>query len=345
MEEKDKEAWDSFVDTHPEGHPSFLSAWRKVFKEAFGHEHHFALAEDDSGSIVGILPLVHIRSLLFGSALISVPYINGGGILALHDEAASELLCFARRLSVEKNTNYIELRQRKAEEFLSKELEEKSHKVSMLLELQSNPEMVFKGFSSKLRSQIRRPSKDGVTAKVAGQDLPTERSVEAFYTVFSKNMRDLGTPVYPRRLFTSAMRHFGQRARLISVWYEGNPAAAGLTIGSGRTAEILWASSLRRYSRQAPNMLLYWESIKTAVVDGYEVFDFGRCSLDGGSYKFKKQWGSSPQSLHWYYDIRKGDIPDISPGNSRFSTLVQCWKKLPIPVANSLGPWITKSLP
>ncbi len=141
------------------------------------------------------------------------------------------------------------------------------------------------------------------------------------------------------------MASFSKTAKIITVQYDNRPVAAGLTIGFGNNVEVPWASALRKYNKQSPNMLLYWEMIKAACEDEYEFFDFGRSSLDAGTFKFKKQWGSEPQPLHWYYHLRRGEAPDVNPKSAKFSLLVNTWQKLPLPIANLAGPLITRHLP
>ncbi|MCB0324046.1 MAG: FemAB family PEP-CTERM system-associated protein [Bdellovibrionales bacterium] len=349
--EAERAVWEAFLQHLPADHHAFHWHWREILRRTFGHQPHYLLARTPDGTACGVLPLFHVKSMLFGAALISVPYLNGGGIHAETDAAFAALEQAAAALGQELRVDYVELRHRKpAPEFdgepaLEGKLVERSHKVSMLLPLDADPEALFASFRPKLRSQIRRPSKSGIVARVGADGDPYLNPLDAFFTVFSEHMRDLGTPVFPKRLFHLSHEAFGPACRIITVWLEQTPVAAGITVGHGTATEMLWAASLRRYSAMAPNMLLYWEAMKTAIQDGYRIFDFGRSSYGSGPHRFKMQWGASELPLHWHYRLLEGDIPDINPENPRFTTMVRCWQRLPLPLANTLGPWITKSLP
>jgi FemAB-related protein (PEP-CTERM system-associated) len=343
-EEGDRQDWESYLDRAQPDHHAFCWQWRSVLKEAFGHTPYYYLARDDSRCVCGVLPLYHVKSMLFGSALISVPYLNGGGILADSGEVFSALLRRAAASAEELGVAYLELRSRRALGD-SHGLIERSHKVSMVLPLSEDHEKLFASFKPKLRAQIKRPSKSGIHAEVSECGISAERSLEAFYAVFAEHMRDLGTPVFPKRLFSGAKHSFGATCRVVTVWREGSPIAAGITLRHRDRVEIPWAAALKRFNRESPNMLLYWQAMKTACLDGAVTFDFGRSSYDSGPHRFKEQWGSQPVPLYWYYRVLRGKVPDITPGNPKFAVLVNCWRRMPLLVTNALGPLVTRSLP
>lgn len=343
----DASAWQSFALAHGDHH-SYDWAWRTIIQKSFKHRPQYQIARGADGNIQAICPAFHVKSLLFGSSIISVPYVNAGGILAANAESYQAVLNSLVTLASSTGAARIELRHRapiREGDSGSIALETKTHKVAMMMPLRKDPEELFSAFAPKLRSQIRRPSKSGVYSKISAGPSEGQHDISAFYTVFSENMRDLGTPVYPRSLFHEVLKHFGSRARVITAWFEDRPVAAGITLGFGKYVEIPWASSLRKHNALSPNMAMYWDSIKSACTDGYEFFDFGRSSPDSGTFRFKAQWGASPVPLHWYYFSRDGAIPDANPNNPKFKLLVQTWQKLPLPVANAMGPFLTRSLP
>ena len=343
--DKDEQIWSQYLEAQDIQHHAFAWPWRQIISEVFSHDAYYLIARREE-NICGILPLFHMKSMLFGAALCSIPYLNAGGALADDEEVFKALLEKARELASSLEVDYMELRhlaKSPMAEFL--ELQERTHKVSMILDLKPDPEELFSAFPAKLRSQIRRPSKSGVYAEVSDEQQSELNFVNEFYTVFAENMRDLGTPVYPKSLFQAVSSHFGKQARFICAWHEDKAIAAGITISQGKSVEIPWASSLRKYNRMSPNMLLYWQAIKTACLDGNSSFDFGRSSPDAGTYRFKQQWGSVPRPLFWYYDLHKGKVPEVNPNSPKYSGLVACWRRLPLPVANLIGPWLTKSLP
>jgi serine/alanine adding enzyme len=217
----------------------------------------------------------------------------------------------------------------------------KDHKVSMRLELPPRYEDLLKGFPPKLRSQIRRGEKEGMEVKVGEGNL-----LDEFYTVFSRNMRDLGTPVYRKHFFAEILRSFPKETKIAVVSLEEQPVAAGFLVGFRNTLEIPWASSDRRYARIAPNMLLYGSVLRYACEQGYRIFDFGRSTRDSGTYRFKQQWGAKPVQLEWHYWLRDGQpLPELNPQNPKFSFAIETWKRLPLPLTTLIGPRISKYLP
>ncbi len=339
--------WQDYLTKMVVNHYAYDWRWSEILKKSFKHEPYFLMAKDSSG-IRGVLPLFFVNSLLFGRALISIPYLNGGGALADTPEIESQLYQAAIEQSKVLKTKYLEIRKR---ETLSdpiikdRDLKERSHKVAMVLRLENDPETMFANFPPKLRSQIRRPAKEGCMAEsFKGQDI-TECHIRDFYAVFADTMRSLGTPVYPIRLFRDTIRSFGDRARIITVRHQNAPIASGITIRTGTHVEIPWASALRKHSKYAPNMLLYWETIRQSSLDGCEFFDFGRSSVNSGTFKFKSQWGAQPLPLHWYYHTDGSDIPDVNPDDKKFSLAIKAWRRLPLPITKILGNYLTRSLP
>ena len=346
---RDEKEWAAYVVRHPDAHLAHDWAWKDIFENVFGHTPYFLIARKnvDSGQqvTVGVLPLFHVKSFLFGSALIAVPYLNGGGVLADDEETRRMLVDAACDLGIKLRVKYMEFRERDRSLSGVSNLVERSHKVVMRLPLLNDSQKMLMSFPTKLRTKIRRPEKSGFRVEEYSGASANISSVEAFYRVFARHMRDLGTPVYPKSLFASVFRAFGERCRILLATHEGTPTSCGMTIGYRDTVEIPWASSLMKYNQFRPNTLLYWHAIKRACEDGYTTFDFGRSSPDSGTFEFKRQWGCEPAPLHWYYAGGKQNVPDVNPTNPKFSALVQCWMRLPLSLANAVGPWITRSLP
>lgn len=339
----DAEAWNAYaldagIDGHFHAYP-----WRNVIWSTLKHRPHYLIARRQ-GIVTGLLPLFDVDSRLFGRSLISLPFLNGGGVLADDDATAIALLRHAHDLLQQGGYRYAELRHRAAFP-VAGDLLCRTHKVAMRLPLPDDPDTLFENFKAKLRSQIRRPAKAGASSQLINGQNVVARDLDVFYQVFSENMRDLGTPVFPKSLFRETIEAFGDSAWLAVVWMDGHPAAVGLMVGFGEAIEMIWASSLRCFNRLSVNMLLYWEAMRTAVEQGYRTFDFGRCTVDGPTYRFKAQWGAEPAPLHWYYLGDRARIPDVSPDNPRFHLAVRAWQNLPVPIANRIGPVIARSLP
>ena len=332
----DRASWDAYVNSRPASTGYHDWAWREVIDRTFGHPAFYLMARvDGRPDVAGILPLVEIRSRLFGRTMTSLPFVNYGGVVADSDAVADALLAFARDLAGRRGCRHVELRHM-ARRF--EELPCKQHKVTMRLPLA--PEL-WDRLDRKVRNQIRKAMKSDLTCERGGADLLSE-----FYLVFSRNMRDLGTPVYTRRLFEEVLRSFPDRTRLIIVRLKGAPVAAGLTFRTGGLVEVPWASSINDFNALCPNHLLYWSIIDAAIAEGCTMLDFGRSTPNEGTYKFKAQWGAIPEPLHWEYCLlRAAGIPDQSPKNPKLRLLVETWKHMPIWAANLIGPLVVKQIP
>ena len=327
--------WDAFVRAQHGWTHFHLAGWRAVIERAFGHPCPYLAARTADGRLAGVLPLVRVKSVLFGHYLMSMPFLNYGGPLG-SDAAVRALAGAAADDARARRAKLLEMRSAVP---LPLDLPVSHRKVTVILELAPDPDVVWKRFDSKLRSQVRRPQKDGYTVR-AGLD-----QVEAFYHVFARHMRDLGTPVLPRALFDEIAREFGDSARLVVAYLDAEPVAAGLGFQWGDEFEITWASSLLAHKRSAPNMLVYWELIRACAEAGVTRFNFGRCTPGSGTHRFKLQWGGHETPLHWYQWAATPEVKTPSPDDAAYAWGPRAWKKLPLAVANALGPRIVKYIP
>ena len=214
----------------------------------------------------------------------------------------------------------------------------KTHKVAMHLPLTAT---IWDDLDRKVRNQIRKAEKSGLVVERGGEELLGD-----FYTVFARNMRDLGTPVYSRRLFQEVLRTFPDRAQLHIVRLKNQPIAAGLTYRTASMVQLPWASSIREFNSLCANVLLYWDAIQFAQSTGAGVFDMGRSTPNEGTFKFKAQWGAVPVPLHWEYQLSSaGSLPNVSPANPKFQLAIALWQKLPLGVATRVGPLIVRAIP
>jgi serine/alanine adding enzyme len=331
-------AWDRYVSSHPMASGYQLMAWRRVVHKAFGHRTLYLMVRDEHGEIRGVLPLVFVSSRLFGRFLVSMPFVNYGGVLTESCDAQRALLETAATRAINLGATHIELRH---ERLLYLDSASKQHKVSMRLDLPRDPETLWKRFPSKLRSQIRKALKEQLTVRIEGIEI-----LDDFYRVFARNMRDLGTPVYGRRFFEAILKEFPKDARVCAVYLGRRPVAAGILYGFKDTLEIPWASSDRRYNSLSPNMLLYNAALEYACREGFATFDFGRSTPGSGTYRFKEQWGAHPVPLYWYHWSRDGrTVPNVSPENAKYELGVKLWKKLPVTLTRLIGPSIVKKIP
>ena len=337
--DSDAAAWDSYVDRHPEGTLYHKADWAGLIRKTLGQTPRYLKAQDSSGKIVGVLPLVNLKSVVFGNFLVSMPYFNYGGVLADSEEIASALVNASTDIADKLNVSHVQYRC--SSECMSEEFPVATHKVNMILDLPESQDALGKSIGSKRRSQIKRPIREGVSHKIGGKEL-----VDDFYEVFCINMRDLGTPVYSKKLFESIFEIFPENTKICVVYWEGKPVSTGFLMHYKDRLEIPWASTVRYANRISVNMYLYWQILSYAIETGFKQFDFGRSTVDAGTYKFKKQWGAQPQQCYWYHYVPKGkDLPDLSPDNESFGLAIKVWQKLPIPITKIIGPHIVKAIP
>jgi serine/alanine adding enzyme len=338
IKDDDAANWDRYVLGHPGATGYHLVAWRRVLEETFGHRSYYLTAKDEHGEIRGVLPLVFLASRLFGRFLVSMPFVNYGGILADSPEVHGVLLERAMDLAGELDAAHIELRHQSV---LDLGWPCKQHKVSMRLDLPESFETLWKGFPSKLRSQVRRAQKEEMAVQIGREEVLYD-----FYQVFSRNMRDLGTPVYGRSFFATILKAFPKDTRICVVYSRSRPLAAGFLYGFRQMLEIPWASSDPQYNHLAPNMLLYSAVLEHACQQGFRVFDFGRCTPGGGTYRFKEQWGARAVPLFWYYWVRNGGAPpELHPRNPKYRIAIKVWQRLPVALTRIVGPAVVRNIP
>jgi FemAB-related protein (PEP-CTERM system-associated) len=342
--DNDRSAWDAYVHQHPMASVYHLSGWKRVIEQTYHHRSCYLVALDgsDQQKIAGVFPLIHLKHPLFGNHLVSMPFLDHGGILADDDQTAAALQAHAIALGRNLKGADIEARyssKAALPDGIAAHLESgvfihlQSHKVRMLLDLPSSADELLKSFKAKLRSQIKKPIKAGLTASVGRLEL-----LDDFYRVFVENMRDLGSPVHSKKIIRYTLTEFADGARLIVVYQGSNPLAGSVVVGFVDTLFNPWASSLRRFSHLAPNMLLYWTMLEYACQHGYRRFDFGRSTPDEGTFRFKQQWGAVPVPLYWQHLYLDGRDGSSGGGKEKFSRMIEIWQKLPVSVTRLLGP-------
>jgi serine/alanine adding enzyme len=329
--------WDAYVDAAPSACNVHSWIWKEIIQETFGHEAYY-LAASEAGVIRGALPLFFIESHLFGRSLVSVPFFSYGGVLASTSTALRELLGKAVELARELNARHIELRQGNASAL---EWQDSTAKVTMDVPLPRSPDDLWRNLSSGMRNKIRYALKQGLRAEWDG-----ENAIDHFYTVFATNMRNLGTPVYPRKWFENIYRRLNGRAQILTVWNGHEPVATAFLTSFRQTLELPWSASLPDSRRVYSHVFLYWTFIEWAIQNGYARVDLGRSTPGSGTHEFKRHWRCEEHHLHWYYWLGRGvSIPHLRPDNPRFRLATRVWQKLPLGIANLLGPRIVRSIP
>ena len=337
IESEDK-AWDGFVESVQDATSYHRFGWKAVIARTFGHRCYYLAAIDNSGEWQGVLPLVHMNSWLFGNFMVSVPFVNYGGLLHKNAAVVQDLLREAEHLRRAVNASHVELRHvaRSVEGLPTRE-----NKVTMVLELVPDEERQWQRFNAKLRNQIRKAEKSGLHWVCGQLEL-----LDSFYAAFARNMRDLGTPVYSKSFFRNVLETFPDSTKIFAVFHGSTAIASGIASWFRDTLEIPWASSINDYRALCPNNMLYWEAIRFAIRKGFCKLDFGRSTPNEGTYNFKKQWGAVPVQLYWQYLADgTGNLPNLGPSNPKYQSAIRVWQRLPLPITKVLGPMIVRNIP
>ncbi len=321
--------------------PSALSShpgWLSVLQRGLGHD-VFAIEAMSQNATCGYLPLAFVSSMLFGKFLVSLPYLNSNGVLATAPDVQELLIRRACELADELDVRHLELRHETpiAHALLTGSMTSKVH---MRMPLPDTTEKLWKKLDTKVRNQIRKGEKAELTHQWGGLEL-----LEPFYKVLSHNMRDLGTPVYSKQFFAEILTTFPSDAEVCVLRVQETPVAAGMLLHGQGITEVPTASSLREYNSTCANMLMYRHLLDRAVERRQAIFDFGRSTLDGPTFKFKKQWGATPTPATWQYYLRSGALGEMRPENPRYQKMIRMWQRLPIRVTQAIGPSIVRGIP
>ena len=335
-EDSDARAWDAFVMNLPEATFFHRFGWRRVLRQAFGHRTHFLLAERD-GAIEGVLPLAEIKSLLFGHALIASPFCVYGGIAAATPEAREALDRHARSLAQELGVGHLEYRDRDAPahaDWPGSDLY-----VTFRKEIDPDVERNMAAIPRKQRAMVRKGIKNGLSIEL-------EQGVEGFFAVYADNVRRHGTPALPKRYFALLREEFGDDCEVMLVHGPQGDVVSGVLSFYFRD-EILpyYAGDAVAARALAANDFKYWELMRRACERGIRIFDYGRSKVGTGPYDFKRNWGFEPQMLNYRYLLVKAErLPENNPNNPKYQLFIKAWQRMPLSLANFLGPYIVRNL-
>ena len=339
LDEASAPAWDRFVATHPAATHFHQAAWGKLIERVFGHQPHYLLAEQD-GAIAGVLPLVHMRTRLFGASLASLPFCVYGGPLA-HDAATAQALAaHATRLQKKLGAPVLELRLREAlpaawlgESWAVRD----SLYVTFRRPIAPGDDANLKAIPRKQRAMVRKGIELGLRSELS-------HDAGRLYPIYAESVRNLGTPVFPRRWFEALLAAF-PGTEIVTVLDKDRPIAAVLNLyWRGEVLPYYGGGTAAARGRYG-NDFLYWEVMRRAAAAGCTSFDFGRSKAGTGAYAFKKNWGFTPAPLPYHYHLAPGaGIPDHNPLNPKYRLMIAAWQRLPLKLANLLGPPIVRGL-
>jgi FemAB-related protein (PEP-CTERM system-associated) len=334
LQDSDMERWDQFVFSFPKATFFHRVGWKHVIEQAFGHSTHYLYAEQQ-GKLVGVLPLVHLRSVLFGNGLISLPFCAYGGILATTEDVQNSLQKSACALAEELQVDYLEMRNRYLQQpdWPAKELY-----VTFRKTIDTDPEKNLLAIPRKQRAMIRKGIKAGLKAEV-------DRTINRFYNTYSQSVHNLGTPVFSRKYFSLLQEVFGSDCEILTVTHNDYTIASVMSFYFRNEVLPYYGGGTSESRAYKGNDFMYWELMRRCSEKKIHIFDYGRSKKGTGSYHFKEHWGFSPEILYYeYYLVRKKKLPDISPLNPKYQLFIEAWKNIPLPITRWLGPKIARNL-
>jgi FemAB-related protein (PEP-CTERM system-associated) len=327
--------WDEFVRAHPAGSFFHLSAWHDVAQAVFGHR-AFPLKLRRGGSIAAVLPLVEVRSRLFGHALIANAFCVGGGPLAIDSRALVDVLADAEEVGRKLGVDYIELRD--TPQAVPGWTQRDDLYAGFEGPIAAAEEDNLKQIPRKQRAVVRKALDRGFTVTL-------DPTPETFYPLYARTMRDHGTPALPRRFFEQLLASFRGDCEILTIRDGENPLSSVLSYFYQGRVLPYYTGSHPDARRTGSNDLMYWALMRRALERGCEVFDFGRSKIGTGPYDFKRNWGFTPRPIaHQYRLLKVADLPNLNPTNRRYAAFIQLWRQLPMPIANGISPLLSRSL-
>ena len=327
--------WDAFVMTSPRATFFHRAGWLKLIEQIFGHRGYFLYAQRD-GVIEGVLPLAQVKSVLFGHALTGLPFAVYGGVAAASEEAATALELEAQTIAKQLGAEHLELRNTVARHV---DWPKQDLYVTFRKEILAEEEANMLAIPRKARAMVRKGIKNGLVSQI-------DPDVNRFFALYADNTHRHGTPAMPKRYFAALLTEFGADAEVMTVSApDGRPLSSVLSFYFRDEVLPYYAGDDESARDLAANDFKYWELMRRACARGLKLFDYGRSKQGTGSYAFKKNWGFEPTPLHYEYCLYKRDaVPQNNPNNAKYQLLIKAWRRLPIGVANWLGPFIVRSL-
>ena len=326
--------WDAFVEACPEATFFHRAGWQSVIERAFGHKTWFMYAEA-GGKIQGVVCLAEIKSRLFGHSLSSLPFCVYGGIAASTDAARQALDKAAQDLAQKLNVGQLEYRNLQPRH---PDWPNKSLYVTFRKEILPDVEQNMLAIPKKQRAMVRKGIKAGLQSEI-------DTDVDRFFQAYSTSVHRLGTPVFSKRYFSLLLETFGKDAEVQTITKDGRIIASVLSFYFRDEVLPYYGGGMAEARDVAGNDFMYWELMRRACENGYKVFDFGRSKVGTGAFDFKKNWGFVPQPLHYEYQlVRSTTVPDNNPLSPKFQLFIKIWQRMPLALANLLGPHIVKNL-
>jgi FemAB-related protein (PEP-CTERM system-associated) len=326
--------WDAYVQEHPESTFFHKAGWKTVLESSFGHNCHYLIAKQED-KVCGVLPLGRVKSALFGDALISTPFCVYGGVIANSDLVASELERKACELADTLQVDYLELRNKKQRhaDWPSKDMY-----VYFRKEINEDAEENLKAIPRKQRAVVRK----GIKATL---DVSNEKNLDDLYFAYSSSVRNLGTPVFSKKYFENLLSVFGEDCGVTTISKENETISSVLSFYFKDEVLPYYGGGTDAARYLKANDFMYWDLMRKSGEQGVNYFDYGRSKQGAGSYSFKKNWGFVAEPLFYeYYLVKSKSVPEVNPNNPKYKYFINAWRRLPLGLANFLGPFISRSL-
>lgn len=330
--------WQRVVGESPVSGLAHAPEWFSVIQKVYGHTPLYLTVDDGNGRS-GVLPAYVVRRPFFGTVVTSMPFLDSGGPCSRSPETRQVLVEHLIAEAWRIGASQVELR---CSEPLAIPEQPAQHKVNMILSLPPDPDQLWRGFDKQVRNQVRKAERSGLTVDVGGAG-----HLRAFYDAFVVRMRDLGSPPHAPEFLRAVIDAFGARARIFVVRKGSVTMGALIALAFKDRLVVPWAICLKEYFSLCPNMLLYWETLRSACAEGFKRFDFGRSTRDSGTYRFKLQWGAEEEPLFWYFispDRIRSQVTTVAGHGSKAEILGKAWQRLPLALTRCVGPHIRRYL-
>ena len=335
LEAADAPAWDDFVRAAPEATFFHLSGWKRVIEKAFGHKTYYLVAKRE-GALAGVLPLTHVKSMLFGNSLISNAFCVHGGIVAVDDEAKRALEAEAVAIGTREKVDCIEFRSLKPAH--PDWVQKPDLYVTFRRPIHPDVDANMKAIPRKQRAMVRKGIANGLTSVV-------DSDASRLHDVYAHSVRNLGTPVFSRRYFQLLKDEFGEACDVVTVLNREQPVASVLNFYFRDEVLPYYGGGTSQARDLAANDFMYWEVMRRACERGFRLFDFGRSKVNTGAYHFKRNWGFEPTPLTYEFRLIAAEkIPEVNPLNPKFQAFIALWRRLPVPLTKLLGPPIVRGI-
>ncbi|MFZ6691573.1 FemAB family XrtA/PEP-CTERM system-associated protein [Undibacterium sp. SXout20W] len=334
MQPEDESRWDSFVNTCTNATFFHKAGWKTVIERSFGHKTFFLYAQSN-GEIVGVLPLAQVKSVLFGHSLSGLPFCVYGGVASHSDAAKIALTKKAQELTAELNVGYLELRNREPQntDWISKDLY-----VTFRKSIDPDEETNMLAIPRKQRAMVRKGIKENLVSEI-------DQNIDRFYFAYASSVHNLGTPVFSKKYFRILKEVFKDDCEILTIVKEKEVISSVLSFYFKDEVLPYYGGGTSRARAVAGNDFMYWELMRRACARGYKIFDFGRSKRGTGAFDFKKNWGFEAEPLHYEYLLHaNSSLPENNPLNPRYQRFIQLWRRMPLPLANFIGPFIVKNL-